>query len=229
MYEHVTEKFVDSILLPEDLQKVLLTYDHLALGRRRSDNAIVAMTVVRAEIDVIDGKRYNLIKAGLAYVDKEYQNGVFFPAVRAYFSLKELMLFPDIPLYHVAKCYSYKGYLTAIAMKHGKAYPTYDKATPEWEKKMIIKYGRKYETNFNEETFVVKCNHTKVQENSAILSDKNKANPHINFYCSQNPEWIKGHSLITIAHCTWNDVGNLLKKATMKSQYLQQASLKSNL
>ena len=47
---------------PEDLQKVLLTYDHLALGRRRSDNAIVAMTVVRAEIDVIDGKRYNLIR-----------------------------------------------------------------------------------------------------------------------------------------------------------------------
>jgi len=47
---------------PEDLQKALLTYDYLVLGRRRNNSAIVAMIVFGSEIDTIDGKQYNLLR-----------------------------------------------------------------------------------------------------------------------------------------------------------------------
>ncbi|XP_065896222.1 uncharacterized protein [Dysidea avara] len=86
---------------------------------------------------------------------------------------------------------------------------------------IIIKYGRRYETEnakFCEETFVVKREHTKIKENIATISDEEMANPHIKFYCSRNPGWSKGHSLVAVALCTWNDVGESLRKAVMRSR-----------
>ncbi|XP_065900265.1 uncharacterized protein [Dysidea avara] len=228
--KHLTGKFLKTELSPADFQKTLLTYDDLVLGRRRRDKAIVAMTVFGAEIDVVDGKQYNLLRIGLAFVDEEYQSGIFFPVVTAYASLRELLLHPDIPLYNVAKCFTYKSYLGA--MRQDRAYPRYNKVTPDWERKIIIKYGKRYETEtakFCEETFVVKRQHTKVQDNIADISHKHMANPHIKFYCSQNPGWTKGHSLITIALCTWNDVGESFKKAVTRSQYQQSSLLRSHL
>jgi len=51
---------------PEDLKNALLTYDYLALGRRRNDNAIVAMMAVGSEIDVIDQQQYKLLTVSCA-------------------------------------------------------------------------------------------------------------------------------------------------------------------
>ena len=46
----------------EDFLSLFKSYDHVAVGIKKIDKTIIGMAAYGAEIDVIDGKQFNLLK-----------------------------------------------------------------------------------------------------------------------------------------------------------------------
>lgn len=179
-------------------------------------------------------EHYTVIKVGLAFFRREYRGGPLLYIAFQYHILKELLLRPRTPIYLIGKSFSYMSYLSAV--KNFKtSYPRYDcPVIPPKEKRILDEFGESFATfedTYDPETCVIRREHTRLNPTVIPMSDSFMDNPHIQYFLKLNPDWKKGHCLVTLTKVTWSSLLEFLlatcKRALFKSSEIRDKTKQS--
>ncbi len=211
---------IDSDVTVQQFHKILLSYSFVFLCRERMDGSLRGVMLFAVDKKEQDGKKFTLIRLGLAFFQRNYQGGPIMYYVTLYHILKELLLHPQTPLYVIGKAFSYKSYLV-LNKALATVYPRYDAKTPDFEQKLIDNFAAEIAMKgdvYCPERCVIERKVSSIKDFVAPLTSQELQNPHILFFKETNPGWQEGHQLITVGRITWRDLLYSLYKAVTRAR-----------
>lgn len=217
---------LESSITVEQFRKVLLSYKFVIICRERMDGSLRGMCLLDKTTASHNGQDYVVIKLGLALFKSYYQGGPLLYYILLYHVVKQRLLHPFTPLYIMGKLFSYKSYLSMVR-SIGEVYPRYDSPTPSFETDLINKFAKQVimpHEDYSRTTFVLKRELSHLKSHIADVTEKDLANPHINYFVQRNPDWAKGHCMFFIAKPTWRDMLAILWKAITRARRARHTS-----
>ena len=214
------KSMIDTDITMSQFQLVLLSYKFVVICRERMDGSLRGAMLLGIDSKDNCGKKYTVVRIGLAFFQKFYQGGPLLYYVLAYHVLWELLLHPFTPVYITGKAFSYKSYV-AMAKNIKNFYPRYDAKVPPFEQKLIDEFGlsvKSADEVYNPERCVLQRTLSAMKEFVAPILEHDLENPHIKFFQETNPGWQQGHQLIVIGRMTWSDLLSFVFKAVTKAR-----------
>lgn len=157
----------------------------------------------------IDNQNIKLLFSGDTVIDKEYwsNNNLMQVWIKNAIDLKQKS---SEKLYWLLISKGYKTYKYLSTM-YNEYYPCYSKNTPEFEQKIIDKFGEIfYPNNYDKEKGLIIMNKSKdyLKEEFSKIPQSKLKDPNINFFALKNPEFYNGNELVCITELS---VDNLNK------------------
>lgn len=177
-----------------------------------SENQLIGYTGIRDCSFKIEKKNYRAIYFGQTVIEKEYrgknliQNTVIKLLAKHFIGLKQskLIIWND--------SLSYRPYLV-MAKNLKNYYPNKNLSHKAKDIEIRNTLGnRYYKESFCSSTGTVFKDQVILKENELTLSSKDLNDPHIQYYVSLNPNYEKGHGLITFCHAEFGNLFYYLKK-----------------
>ena len=212
-------KMMDSEVSIKGFHSLLRTYKYAIMCRERTDGSLRGVMLMGVDKRELNGLKYTLIRLGLAFFQNYYSGGPLLYYVTAYHILKQLILHPLTPLFVVGKAFSYKSYLL-MCNYCSLSYPRYDRETPQFAKEVINEFAKSCKSpseEYDEETFVLKREKTRIRPGLVEVTEKELKNPNIKFFVERNPGWAKGHQLMLLGEFRWQDFGRMVWKSVMRA------------
>lgn len=168
---------------------------------------LVGFTGLRTkELETAKGK-VMCIYVGQSCILAPYRNKALIPRTCVELVAKSFLRNPFRPIYLWCDSLTYKPYL-AFVKATTYTYPTRKKETPQHIQNMINELGQYYYgKRFNPATGTVKKDINIVNDPSAIITEKDRQQPDIDFYASMNPNYLEANGLITVTHAS---IGNFM-------------------
>ena len=211
---------IDSDVTVTQFHKVILSYTYVILCRERTDGSLRGAMMLGINHREQDGKKYTLVRLGLAFTQRNYQGGPLLYYVVLYHVLKELLCHPFTPIYIVGKAFSYKSYLIMTKIFQSM-YPRYDTTVPPFEQKLIDNFAEEVRMEgdvYDPKRCVIERTISSTKEFVAPISAQELKNPHIKFFQETNPGWQQGHQLVTLGKVTWRDIAKSLYRAVTRAR-----------
>lgn len=173
----------------------------------RCEGQLVGFTGLR-EKEIFNASGTALcVYIGQTIIDTRFRKYSLIPRSCLYIVLKNFLANPFRPIYLWCDSLTYKPYI-AFAKATTYTYPTRKKETPDHVQQLIHKLGRIYYGNqYNPARGTVKKEMNVVNDSSSIITRQDLQQADIAFYASSNPDYRKGHGLITITKAS---VGNFI-------------------
>ena len=206
--------------------------NHFALYLNKGK--IIGFAGLRIDRFEVEGRKIFLVCFGQVVINKAFRGKSLIPytgTMLCFKYLKEVLL-SDVWFWSDAL--TYKSYLVFVKTVP-EAYPTYKKETSAEAKTLIEKIGKKYYTgSFCPETGTVKKPVNYINDCSVSIRSEDLADPDIQYFMKANPNYRRGHGLITLTPMHWKNirillercVRNLFKKKRKKVRRIPQKELK---
>jgi hypothetical protein len=200
--------FIDGDFSLETQREVLFNnYDYICFFRDRMTGHLNGTLTYLIETREKDGKKFTLIKSGMAFFKRMYTGGPMFYLASLMPCLWQLIKHPSRPVYLMTWTISYQSYL--FTAKNVTTYPRYDlPEVPEFERSLLDEFGRKISDSYNPQTFVASRRSDVGRLNLSLntIPDSLMKNPHVKFFVETNPGWLNGDGLVVCAKVTWKDI-----------------------
>ena len=199
----------------EDFLKKQQSLDRYAIYLNQ-EQQIVGYTGIRDHSFVTGNKKYRTIYFGQTIIKSEYRKKNLIQKTVVKLFSQHFLSLRRSKLFIWNDSLSYRPYL--IMAKNLKCY--YPSANVQHQKEHIeirdILGEKYYGASYCSKTGTVQKNKTILKEKELTLSNKDLSNPHIQFFISKNPNFVKGHGLITFCPATMNNLLFYLKKKYVK-------------
>ena len=163
------------------------------------EGRIIGFTGLRINRTEVEGRECLLIYFGQTVIDKQYRGYALIPRTAAKLLLKYWKDLLQGRIYVWADALSYKAYMV-FAKTIGEYYPSYKASTPKHVQALINFVGEEYYgENFCQQSGTVVKNTVFVNDASTIIDTQREKDKDVLFYAASNPNYIKGHGLITLA------------------------------
>ena len=199
---------LDSSVNIQAFQKVLLSYTYAVLFRERRDGSLRGLFVLSLDRCKKGEKCYAVLRPGLSFFEKEYRGGPYVYYVFSYFRIKEFFLHPFTQFYVFGKVFSYRSY-AVLTHNLAHVYPSYNRDTPEDIKSIINGFADKVKLPgevYDPDKFILKRETVAMKEFVSEPGDANINDPNIRFFVERNPDWSKGHQLLTLSSVDFADI-----------------------
>ncbi len=180
------------------------------------NNKIVGFTALRMRpVETSEGKVMTFY-AGQSVIHADYRKRSLIPRTLVKLFWKHFTTQPHVPIYMWCDALTYKPYLL-FANSLLEFYPSRRGPTPMKVEEVIQNIGQHYYGNsFNSLRGTVKKEKNIIDDPSAKITEEEKLHPDIKFFAEANPNYHKGHGLITIAPIDFQNfvylAGKCLKK-----------------
>lgn len=203
----------------EAFQDVVLQYKFVSMYRDRVDGSLRGMLLLDEKKVVHAGKDIMVFKLGLALFKQRYRGGALPYILFLYRALRCFLRYPKRQVYVLTKLFSYKSYMIGMNLTQ-EAYPRYDAETPAFEKSLIDEFGYAQQggtATYNPETCVVTRNHVRLENHAAPVNKEDLSCPHIQHFVKLNPDWHKGHCLVTCCKISFSSIVKLAVSSILRS------------
>ena len=198
----------------QDFIKRIVTNKQFAIYEH--NGKIVGFTGIRINRTKVDGKRKMLIYFGQTVIEQSFRGNALLTMTALKVCLKyfkELIL-SDVYFWYDAL--SYKSYLVS-AKSLKEFYPSHMQQTPHSIKRLINFIGQKhYQGSFCEELGTVVKSNIFVNDPSVSIGINDIKDKDIQFFMKANPNYDKGHGLITLTPMNRKNVLVLVKRFWVK-------------
>ncbi len=184
----------------DDFMKRLAKNNQFAIYKNKGN--IVGFTGLRIDRTTIDGKSSLLIYFGQTVIEKECRGNALLPFTGLKLCLKYFkdLMFSDV--YFWCDALTYKSYLV-FAKSMNECYPSHKHQTPKSIKNLINHIGQKhYKGSFHSVLGTVQKSTVLVSDPSVNIGTNDKQDADIQFFMKANPNYKKGHGLLTLAPLT---------------------------
>jgi hypothetical protein len=183
----------------------------------RVDGRIVGFTGLRINRTEVYDKECLLIYFGQTIISKHHRGNALIPRTAVKLFLKYWKDLVRGRIYVWADALTYKAYLV-FAKTLKEFYPTYKSAMPVHVKALINFVGDEYygET-FCLNTGTVRKDTVFVNDPTTLINARQEKDKDVLFYAQSNPNYIKGHGLITLAPMTGKNYLYLILKCIRKN------------
>ena len=162
-------------------------------------------------------KKYNTIYIGQTVMDATFRGKSLIPRTCCLVFAKMFIKNPFTPIYVWVDALTYKPYLL-FANSFECCYPSRKNKTPNDVKTLMDELGTHYYgENYNPDYGTVRKMTNVINDPSTLISEKDRQHPDIDFYANANPNYVKGHGLITMAPVNLRNFLYLIKKCIKKS------------
>jgi len=163
---------------------------------------LIGFTALRTKTIESERGKATCIYVGQSCILQQYRNRSLIPQTCIKVTFKSFMKHQFRPIYLWCDSLTYKPYL-AFVKATTYTFPTWKKETPVHIQTMINKLGAfYYGERFDHETGTVNKEINIVSDRSAIITEKDRLQPDIDFYANMNPNYREGTGLITITHAS---------------------------
>lgn len=160
---------------------------------------VVGFTGLRINRTEINDRQCLLIYFGQTIIDENYRGKALIPRTGTKLMLRYWKDLIKGNLFVWADALSYKAYLV-FAKTLKEYYPGYEKPTPDRISQLINFVGYEYyETTFDASSGTVRKDTVFVSDPSIRIDRDREQDLDVLFYAGANPDYIKGHGLITMA------------------------------
>ena len=210
---------LDSSVNIQAFQKVLLSYTFAVLFRERRDGSLRGLFVLSLDRCKKGEKCYAVLRPGLSFFEKEYRGGPYVYYVFSYFRIKEFFLHPFTQFYVFGKVFSYRSY-AVLTHNLAHVYPSYNHDTPEDIKSIINSFADKVKLPgevYNSDKFVLERETVTMKGFVSEAGRANMSDPNIRFFVERNPDWSKGHQLLTISSVDFTDILRVIYRTFVRT------------
>jgi len=198
----------------EDFMKRIETNNQFAIYKHKG--TIVGFTGMKINRTKIDGKNKMLIYFGQTVIGKKFRGNALLPITALKVCLKYFKTFVSSDIYIWYDALTYKSYLIS-AKTTAVCYPSRKQQTPNSIKKLINYIGQKhYQESFCEELGTVAKSKIFVSDPSVRIGNNEPTDADIRFFMKANPNYKKGHGLITLTPMSTKNVMALVKRYRTK-------------
>lgn len=194
----------------EDFMKRIETNNQFAIYMH--NETIVGFTGIKINRTKVGGKRKMLIYFGQTVIEKQYRGNALLTMTGLKICMKYFkeLIFSDVYFWYDAL--TYKSYLVC-AKPAEVCYPSRKQHTPNSIKKLINYIGQKhYPGSFCEELGTVIKSKIFVSDPSVGIGINEEKDEDIQFFMKANPNYAKGHGLITLTPMNKKNVLRLVKR-----------------
>lgn len=189
--------------------------DHYVLYRH--NDKLVGFTGFRIKKIKNEFGRFLTIYIGQTVLENDFRGKSLIPRTCIGLIAKSFLKDPGCKIYVWCDALTFKPYL-AFANSAKRFYPNRTTPNPLEVQTLLDHLGAHYYgSNYHRPSGTVHKAANVIKDVTTGITDKERRNPHIDFYAEANPNHLLGHGLLTIAPIDWKNFLYLIGKCLRKS------------
>mgnify|MGYP000093569878 CR=1 FL=1 len=200
----------DELSSTEGLVDALKKRQRIALYKYKGD--IVGIAALDIVAEEFEGKKVCSIYTGNTWIRQDWRNKNLIQALSFVAMIQAKIKYPFHSLFWFFGSNNYMSY-RLLYNNFDKYWPNIEKETPEWEMNYMRHLGMFYfDSTLDAETLVWSQKSARsFKDEDTKLTNKQKNDPHIDFYVKRNPGYVHGDRLMCMAPLDKNTIPHVIK------------------